>query len=82
MFTRRNYALLMFKIDGDNHYQIKQALRSYCLLVLSGHWYLKRVTAAEIRLEQRIAILLLFLSLPKTLHVWHVISEESLKSLK
>ena len=78
----RNYALLMFKIDGDNHYQIEQALRSYCLLILSGHWYLKRITAAEIGWDQRIAILLLFLTLRKNLHVWRVISEESLKMLK
>ena len=47
MFTRRNYALLMFKIDSDNHYQIEQASRSYYLLVLSSHWYLKRITATE-----------------------------------
>ena len=77
MFTQRKEALLIIKIDGDNNYQIKQALRSYCLLVLSGHWYLKRITAAEIGLEQRIAILLLFLSLPKRLHVRRAISEES-----
>ena len=44
MFTWRKLALLMFKINGDNHYQIKQASRSYCLLVLSGHQYLKRTT--------------------------------------
>ena len=37
IFTSRKLALLMFKIDGDNHYQIEQASRSYCLLVLSGH---------------------------------------------
>ena len=67
MLTRRNYALLMFKIDGDNHYQIKQALRSYCLPVFFGHRYLKHITTAEIGLEQRIAILLLFLSLRKKL---------------
>ena len=51
MLTRRNYALLMFKIDDDNNYQIKQTLRSYCLLVFSGHRYLKHITAAEIGLE-------------------------------
>ena len=82
MFTRRNYALLMFKIDGDNHYQIKQALRSYCLLVLSGHWYLKRITAAEIGQDRTINILLLFLALHKNLHVQRVIAEESFGILK
>ena len=67
MLTQRNYALLMFKIDGDHYYQIKQTLRSYCLLVLSGHRYLKCITAAEIGLEQRITILLPFLTLRKKL---------------
>ena len=63
MLTRRKQALLIIKIDGHNHYQIKTAARSYCLLVLSGHRYLKRITAAQIELEQRIAILLVSLSL-------------------
>ena len=67
VFRQRNYALLMYKIDGDNHYQIKQASRSYCLLVLSGHQYVKRITVAEIGRDQRIDILLLFLVLPKNL---------------
>ena len=81
-FTQRNYALLMSKIDGDNHYHIKQALRSYCLLVLSSHWYLKRITAAKTRRDQEINILLLFLALRKNLHVERVISEESLEIIK
>ena len=72
----------MFIIDGDNHYQIKHALRSYCLLVLSGHWYLKRITVVEIGRDQRIAILLLFLTLRKNLYVRRVILEESLEMLK
>ena len=81
-FTWRNYALLMFKIDGDNHYQIKQASCSYCLLVLSRHWYLKCITTVETGQDQRINILLLFLALRKNLHVGCVISEESLEKLK
>ena len=56
----------MIKIDGHNHYQIKQVARSYCLLVWSGHWYLKRIPVAQIGLEPRIAILLLSLSLQKS----------------
>ena len=43
MFAQRKMALLMFKIDGDNDYQIEQALRSYYLLALSGHRYLNRI---------------------------------------
>ena len=68
MFTQRNNALLMFKIDGDNYYQIEQALRSYCLLILSGHRYLKRITAAGIGRDRRIDILPHFLALRKNLH--------------
>ena len=78
MLARRKEAQLIIKFDGVNHYQIEQALRSYCLPVFYGHWYLKRITAAEIELERRIAILLLFFSLPKELYVWCVILEESL----
>ena len=62
--------------------QIKQAARSYCLLVLSVHWYLKRIPAAEIGRDQRIAILLFFLALRKKLKVRSVISEESVCTYK
>ena len=83
ILTRRKEALLIIKIYGDNHYQIEQAAHSYCLLILSGHRYLTHITAAQIRLELRIAILLIFHSLPtKRLYVWRVISEKSLVSLK
>ena len=44
MFTLRKLALLIIKINDDNHYQIEEALRSYCLLVLSSHRYLKQIT--------------------------------------
>ena len=82
MFTRRKLALLMFKSDGDNHYQIEQALRSYCVLVLSGHRYLKRFTKQKSDEDQRIDVLPLFLTLRKKLQVRRVISEESLEILK
>ena len=82
MLRQRNYTLLMFKIDDDKHYQIEQALRSYCQLLLSGHRYLKRITAAEIGRDQRITILLLFLDLRKNLNVRRVISEKSLEMFK
>ena len=55
----------MVKIDGHNHYQIKPATNSYCLLVWSSHWYLKRITDTQIGLEPRIFILLPYLSLYK-----------------
>ena len=79
MFTRRNYALPIFKINGDNYYQIKQALRSYCLLVLSGHWYLKRITAVEIGRDRRIDVLPHFLALRKKLHVRRVFQRRVLR---
>ena len=82
MFTRRKLALLMFKINGDNHYQIKQASRSYCLLVLSGHRYLKRFTKQKSDEDRRIDMLPLFLALRKKLQVRRAISEESLEILK
>ena len=82
MFTWRKLALLIIKIDFNNHYKIKQASRNYCLLVLSSHLYLKRITAAEIGQDLRINISLLFLALPKNLHVRRVISEERLEMLK
>ena len=63
MLRRHIYAPLLFKIDGDNHNQIKQASRSYCLLVFYSHRYLKRITAIEIGQDQRIAILCSFSSL-------------------
>ena len=73
-------SLLIIKIDGHNNYQIKQTARSYYQLVLSSHWYLKGITAAQIGLEPSTAILLLFFSLPKQLDVRRAISEESLVS--
>ena len=59
MFAQRKMALLMFKIDGDNHYQIKQASRSYYLLVFSDHRYLnciKRQKSDKDRSNCRTAI--------------------------
>ena len=61
---------------------LKNLIYYYYYIVLSGHWYLKRITTAKIGQDQRIDILLLFLALPKNLQVWRAISEESLEMLK
>ena len=43
LYFSRKYSLLTFKIDDDNRSQIGQTSRSYCLLVLSVHLYLKHL---------------------------------------
>ena len=82
MFKWRKLALLMFKIDDNNNDQIKQALRSYCLLVLSGHRYLKRITKQKLDKDRSNCHTATFALSSKKWLCSARFSEESLKMLK